>query len=71
MKQETLALFPEAAALYLNSDLSPHGMGDTLKNPAYAHFLETIIKEGWRSFYNGKLLPLHIFPTVLWILNSS
>lgn len=53
-RRETLRMFPGASSLFLKSDGSTLVAGDTFFNLDYAYFLETIMTDGWMSFYNGK-----------------
>jgi gamma-glutamyltranspeptidase/glutathione hydrolase len=50
---KTLAMTPEAAAIYLNVDGSPKAAGTRIVNLALAQTLEAIAKDGPKAFYTG------------------
>ncbi len=50
---ETLARTPEAAALFLNADGTPKGVGAHIVNEALAQTLEAIAAKGPSAFYTG------------------
>ncbi|MBP3088599.1 gamma-glutamyltransferase [Corynebacterium sp. sy017] len=52
---QDLASDPEAAAYFLHEDGSPKTTGEILKNPAYAHTLETLATQGAQALYTGEL----------------
>jgi len=43
------------ACLYLHSDGSLFEVGDVIRNPDYANFLEILAARGWEEFYHGEL----------------
>eukprot|EP01127_Copromyxa_protea_P011451 TRINITY_DN2875_c0_g1_i3.p1 TRINITY_DN2875_c0_g1~~TRINITY_DN2875_c0_g1_i3.p1 ORF type:complete len:452 (+),score=93.19 TRINITY_DN2875_c0_g1_i3:513-1868(+) len=52
---ETLAKFPSSAALFLTDDGKPLPVGTHMVNKDYADMLQTMLNEGWRTFYNGSI----------------
>ena len=46
---------PDAVAYFLNPDLTPRGLGTTIKNPDYAATLQTIASQGAGAFYTGAI----------------
>ena len=46
---------PEAAAYFLNADLSPKALGTQIKNPAYAATLGSLAQGGANAFYTGPI----------------
>jgi len=46
---------PDAAAYFLNADLSPRAPGSRLRNPAYADTLHRIASGGAQAFYSGAI----------------
>jgi gamma-glutamyltranspeptidase/glutathione hydrolase len=46
---------PDAVAYFLNPDLTPRGLGTTIKNPDYAATLKTIASQGAGAFYTGPI----------------
>jgi gamma-glutamyltranspeptidase / glutathione hydrolase len=50
-----LAPTTEVRALFARPDGSPLQQGDTFKNPAYAHTLEQLAKQGTRALYSGEI----------------
>jgi gamma-glutamyltranspeptidase / glutathione hydrolase len=50
-----LAPTAEVRALFAHPDGSPLQQGDTFKNPAYAHTLEQLAKQGTRALYSGEI----------------
>lgn len=45
-------MFPSTSKIYLvNGSIPP--AGTLMRNPDYAKFLQTLLNEGWVSFYNG------------------
>ena len=46
---------PDAAAYFLNADLSPKALGTIIKNPDYAQTLSSIAKGGANAFYTGPI----------------
>jgi len=51
--RKTGALSPAARAIFYRADGSPLPVGTTVRNPAFAEFLEAIAKRGPESFYIG------------------
>jgi len=49
----TAALTPEGHALYYGTDGEPLPVGTTVRNPAFAAFLERLAAEGPETFYDG------------------
>src|SRR5690606_1172176 len=64
-EQDTLAKFPSSAALFLTAEgkalpvgkpptcLALNFLGTQMVNEDYANMLQTMLNEGWRTFYNG------------------
>lgn len=50
---QTLAMTPEAAAIYLNADGTPKAAGSRIFNEPLAQTLEAIAKDGPKAFYTG------------------
>jgi gamma-glutamyltranspeptidase/glutathione hydrolase len=46
---------PDAVAYFLNADLTPRGLGTSIKNPDYAATLRTIASQGAGAFYSGAI----------------
>lgn len=46
---------PEASRIYLQEDDTPYDLGDTLRNPDYAHTLRHLGEAGPEDFYHGEL----------------
>lgn len=46
---------PDAVAYFLNADLTPRGLGTSIKNPDYAATLRTIASQGAGAFYTGAI----------------
>ena len=46
---------PEAAAYFLNADLTPKALGTQIKNPAYAATLGSLAQGGANAFYTGPI----------------
>ena len=46
---------PDLVALFSREDGTPLQAGDTFRNPAYAHVLERMAKEGARVLYEGEI----------------
>jgi gamma-glutamyltranspeptidase/glutathione hydrolase len=46
---------PDAVAYFLNSDLTPKGLGTSIKNPDYAATLKAIASGGADAFYTGPI----------------
>lgn len=54
--RDTFMIFPSTRKLLLtgpNNTVPP--VGTVMRNPDYARFLQTLLNEGWQSFYNGSL----------------